>query len=63
VKPVLQALPLADRIYQDTTGKHIIAGTFNRMVFVKGGAEPKTVEVDGKEKRLYQRYWGLIVTR
>ena len=50
--PVLQALLLADRIYQDTTGKHIIAGTFNKMWFVKGGAEPKIVEVDGEEKKI-----------
>lgn len=31
-KPVLQALVLADHIYQDkTTGKMVIAGTFNRL--------------------------------
>ncbi len=52
MKPVLQALLLADRIYRDTTGKHIIAGTFNKMLFVKGGAGPKTVEIDGEEKQL-----------
>jgi len=53
VKPILQALILADHIYRDTaTGKHVIAGTFNRMVFVKGGAEPKTVEIDGEEKQV-----------
>jgi len=52
VTPVLQALLLADRIYQDTTGKHIIAGTFNKLMFVKGGAEPKTVEVDGEKKQV-----------
>ncbi len=52
MKPVLQALLLADRIYRDTTGKHIIAGTFNKMLFVKRGAEPKTVEIDGEEKQL-----------
>lgn len=52
MKPLLQALLLADRIYRDTTGKHIIAGTFNKMVFTKGGAEPKTVEIDGEEKQL-----------
>jgi len=52
VKPVLQALLLADHIYKDTTGKHIIAGTFNKMVFAKAGAEPKTVEIDGEEKQL-----------
>ena len=50
MKPLLQALLLADHIYQDLTGKHIIAGTFNKMVVVKGAAAPKTVEIDGEEK-------------
>jgi len=53
VKPVLQALLLADRIYRDrTTGKHIIAGTFNKLSFAKGDAEPKTVEIDGEKRQL-----------
>jgi hypothetical protein len=52
VKPVLQALLLADRFYRDATGKHIIAGTFNKLIFVKGGAKPRTVEIDGEEKQL-----------
>ncbi len=52
MKPVLQALLLADRIYRDTTGKHVIAGTFNRVVFTKDGAKPRTVEIDGEEKQL-----------
>lgn len=30
-RPVLQALVLADSVYQDTSGKMIIAGTFNRF--------------------------------
>ncbi len=35
-KPVLQALVLADHIYQDKiTGKKIIAGTFNRVCFTR----------------------------
>ncbi len=39
-KPVLQALVLADHIYQDKfTGKMVIAGTFNRVVFVRRKAE------------------------
>ena len=33
MKPVLQALVLAERVYQDITGKKIIAGTFNRVFF------------------------------
>lgn len=52
MKPILQALLLADRIYQDKTGKHIIAGTFNKLMFTKGGAKPKIVEIDGEEKQL-----------
>jgi hypothetical protein len=31
MKPVLQALVLAERIYEDKSGKKIIAGTFNRV--------------------------------
>ena len=52
VKPVLQALLLADRIYRDKTGKHVIAGTFNKLTFSKDGAKPKTVEIDGEKKLL-----------
>ncbi len=35
MKPVLQALVLADRVYQDVTGKKIIAGTFSGYKFSK----------------------------
>jgi hypothetical protein len=36
VKPILQALILADRVYRDAaSGKHIIAGTFNRILMVR----------------------------
>jgi hypothetical protein len=52
VKPVLQALLLADRIYRDSTGKHVIAGTFNKMVFAKGGAKPRTVDVAGETRQI-----------
>jgi hypothetical protein len=31
MKPVLQALVLAERIYEDRSGKKIIAGTFDRV--------------------------------
>jgi hypothetical protein len=31
MKPVLQALVLAERVYQDVSGKKIIAGTFNQI--------------------------------
>ena len=35
MKPVLQALVLAERVYQDVSGKKIIAGTFNRVRFIR----------------------------
>ena len=36
MKPTLQALLVADRVYRDgQTGKFIIAGTFNRLCFSK----------------------------
>jgi hypothetical protein len=49
-KPVLQALVLADNVYQDkATGKKIIAGTFNRLFISKpkptaGGVEKPASE-------------------
>jgi len=40
-KPMLQALVLADHIYQDkSTGKMVIAGTFNRLNVFTGNAPP-----------------------
>ena len=33
MKPVLQALVLADRVYEDKTGKKIIAGTFDAVLY------------------------------
>jgi len=47
VKPVLQALLLADRIYEEKNGKKIIAGTFNKLIFRREGASPKEVDIDG----------------
>lgn len=35
MKPVLQALVLAERIYEDKTGKKVICGTFNGLVIGK----------------------------
>ncbi|MBN2292642.1 MAG: hypothetical protein JXM70_09465 [Pirellulales bacterium] len=35
VKPVLQALVLAEHVYEDKSGKKIIAGTFNRLKFTR----------------------------
>ncbi len=50
MKPVLQALLLADRVYEDRTGKKIIAGTFNKLIIQKEGAKPRDVEVDGVKR-------------
>ena len=35
MKPVLQALVLAERIYEDKSGKKVICGTFNGLVIGK----------------------------
>jgi hypothetical protein len=40
--PVLQALVLADRVYQDRSGKMIITGTFSGYKFTK---KPPVVEI------------------
>jgi hypothetical protein len=42
MKPVLQALVLADHVYQDQTGKKIICGTFNTVKFSR---KPPVTEV------------------
>jgi hypothetical protein len=49
VKPVLQALVLAERIYSDTTGKKIIAGTFNTYTIGRVRLEPEKMP-DGTER-------------
>jgi hypothetical protein len=50
IKPVLQALVLADHIYQDkSTGKMVIAGTFNRLLIIKpsesSGEKPNNIDM------------------
>jgi hypothetical protein len=52
VKPVLQALLLADRIYEDKSGKKIIAGTFNKLVFCRSAAGPQEMVDSSGVKRL-----------
>jgi len=53
VKPVLQALLLADRVYEDkTTGKRVIAGTFNRVCFKRGALKPQQIEEDGVRRQV-----------
>lgn len=43
MKPVLQALVVADHVYRDGTGKHIIAGTFNSFKFSR---KPPVAQVE-----------------
>lgn len=52
MKPVLQALVLADRIYQDVSGKKIIAGTFSGYKFSKKPAIVEIVQPDGTKKQV-----------
>jgi hypothetical protein len=52
VKPVLQALILADHIYTDrATGKKVIAGTFSRLLF-RRMAIPQVEDSGGQTKML-----------
>jgi hypothetical protein len=49
VKPVLQALLLADHVYSDSgTGKKIIAGIFDRLIFKKPDAEQTEISEAGR---------------
>lgn len=50
MKPVLQALLLADKIYDDrATGKKVIAGTFNRMLIAKNVALKQAEDSEGNK--------------
>ena len=55
VKPVLQALLLADNVYHDAqTGKNVIAGTFNKLTILRSneGDEGKPPEDGEGPKRI-----------
>jgi hypothetical protein len=46
VKPVLQALLVADHVYVDAvTGKKVVAGIFHRLLFKKPKAQPAEIQV------------------
>ncbi len=51
MKPVLQALVLADRIYEDISHKKIICGTFNQIFLVKI-SKPLEVELPNGSKKV-----------
>jgi hypothetical protein len=50
VKPVLQALILAEHVYQDISGKKVIAGTFNRVRFSRNSLERTAARPDGSQE-------------
>lgn len=52
MKPVLQALVLADRVYQDVSGKKVIAGTFSGFKFSKRPPVADVVGPDGQTQRI-----------
>jgi hypothetical protein len=49
MKPVLQALVLAERVYEDKSGKKIITGTFNQILV--GQVQMPVVEMPDGTKR------------
>jgi len=51
VTPVLQALVLAEKVYEDRSGKKIIAGTFNRVV-LRADKPREQVLPDGTKQTL-----------
>lgn len=54
MKPVLQSLLLADRIYEDkSTGKKIIAGIFSKLYFIKKIETSQVVTEDGGERQVF----------
>ncbi len=54
MKPVLQALVLAEHVYQDVSGKKVIAGTFNRIRFSRKPPVKKVENPDGTKQTLVQ---------
>jgi hypothetical protein len=52
VKPVLQALVLAERVYRDVSGKKIIAGTFNEIHFSRESPGKEVARPDGTTQKL-----------
>lgn len=52
MKPVLQALVLADRVYQDVTGKKVICGTFSGYKFSKKPPLAEVARPDGQKQQV-----------
>lgn len=51
-KPVLQALVLADRVYQDVSGKKVICGTFSGIKFSKKPPIAEITRPDGQKQKV-----------
>lgn len=50
--PILQALLIADHVYRDTSGKHVICGVFSTVAYrpqVEVQAEEKPIDWDGRK--------------
>ena len=52
MRPVLQALVLADRVYEEVNGKKIIAGTFSGYKFSKKRPITEVERPDGAKQRV-----------
>lgn len=52
MRPVLQALVVADHVYEDRSGKKIIAGTFNTLCFSKKPPVRDVEQPDGKRQQI-----------
>ena len=52
MKPVLQALVLAEHIYEDKTGKKIICGTFNAVKYSHASPVKEISAADGTNKKV-----------
>ncbi len=50
MKPVLQALVLAEHVYTDLTGKKVIAGTFGEIHFQRAGLIEEQQGLDGERQ-------------
>ena len=59
--PVLQALVVADRVYEDKgTGKKIIAGTFSRLFFKKPAPAGQPIQIPPSGRRSGRRLPTLV---
>jgi hypothetical protein len=54
VKPILQALVLAEKTYTDRSGKKIICGTFNGIKMGAATAPHAIERTDGSKKKMFR---------